>query len=94
MSRFQDEWNEWYSAIYVPNYEKVPGVIRGRRFRAVVGEPKYLTVYEFEHEKVPETQAWRERGAQDRMHEYIGGDYGHAAGSPGVYHRILPPRAF
>jgi len=25
------EWNEWYSTIYVPNYEKVPGVIRGRR---------------------------------------------------------------
>ncbi|HEU5194217.1 MAG TPA: hypothetical protein VFW70_05705, partial [Methylomirabilota bacterium] len=26
-----DEWNTWYNTIYVPNYEKVPGVIRGRR---------------------------------------------------------------
>ena len=27
----EDEWNKWYSGIYVPNYEKVPGCIRGRR---------------------------------------------------------------
>ena len=25
----QDEWNKWYSGVYVPNYEKCPGVIRG-----------------------------------------------------------------
>src|SRR5512145_2508641 len=25
------EWNRWYNTVYVPNYEKVPGVIRGRR---------------------------------------------------------------
>jgi hypothetical protein len=43
---------------------------------------------------VPETQAWYERRAQDRMHEYMGGSYGHTPGSPGVYRRILPPRAF
>ena len=44
----ESEWNRWYDTVYVPNYEKVPGVIRGRRYRAVVGSPKYLTVYEFE----------------------------------------------
>ena len=49
------EWNEWYSTIYVPNYEKVPGVIRGRRYRAVTGTPTYLTFYEFENPKVSET---------------------------------------
>jgi hypothetical protein len=53
-----------------------------------------MTVYEFEHEKVPETQAWFRRRAEDRMHAYIGGTYGHAPGSPGVYRRIFPPRAF
>ena len=31
------EFNTWYNTIYVPNYEKVPGVIRGRRYRAVDG---------------------------------------------------------
>ena len=50
----EDEFNEWYNTIYVPNYEKVPGCIRGRRWRVVHGEPKYLTVYEFEHDKVSE----------------------------------------
>ena len=59
----------------------------------VEGSPKYLTMYEFEHENVPETQAWRERGAQDRMHEYIGGTYDHAPGSPGLYRRVFPPRS-
>src|SRR5918996_974873 len=52
------EFNDWYNTIYVPNYEKVPGVIRGRRYRAVVGTPTYLTLYEFEHPKVSESQEW------------------------------------
>src|SRR5437016_3763437 len=26
------DFNTWYNTIYVPNYEKVPGVIRGRRY--------------------------------------------------------------
>ena len=66
----------------------------GRRYSAIEGGPKYLTIYEFEHEKVPETLAWEERRSMDRMHEFIGGHYGHAHGSPGVYRRILPARAF
>src|SRR5204862_8195727 len=53
-----DEFNAWYNTIYVPNYEKVPGVIRGRRYRAVVGTPSYLTLYEFEHPGASETAAW------------------------------------
>ena len=65
-----------------------------RRYHAVEGEPKYLTMYEFEHEKVPETLSWEEHRSRDKMHEYIGGSYGHAPGSPGVYRRILPSRAF
>ena len=51
-------------------------------------------MYEFEHEKVPETLAWENQRGQDAMHEYIGGAYGHASGSPGVYRRVFPPRAF
>ena len=51
----EQEWNNWYSTIYVPNYEKVPGCIRGRRWKAVRGEPQYSVVYEFEHEKVSES---------------------------------------
>jgi hypothetical protein len=79
------EFNEWYNTIYVPNYEKVPGVIRGRRYRAVVGAPTYLTFYEFEHPKVSESAAWLAQRdavpASARMRTHMR----HAAGSPGVY---------
>ena len=79
------EFNEWYNGTYVPNYEKVPGVIRGRRYRALVGSPTYLTYYEFEHPKVSESAAWNaQRDAvplSARMREHMR----HAPGSPGVY---------
>ena len=58
----EDEWNRWYSGVYVPNYEKVPGCIRGRRWKAVRGGHKYGVVYEFEHEKVSDSAEWRSRG--------------------------------
>jgi len=79
------EFNEWYNTIYVPNYEKVPGVIRGRRYRAVEGTPTYLTFYEFEHPQVSESAAWLAQRdavpASARMRSFMR----HAAGSPGVY---------
>jgi hypothetical protein len=79
------EWNTWYSTIYVPNYEKVPGVIRGRRYRAVEGSPQYLTLYEFEHPKVSESAEWAKQrdavAASERMRTFMT----HAPGSPGVY---------
>ncbi|MQG03493.1 MAG: hypothetical protein FI713_07200, partial [SAR202 cluster bacterium] len=34
----EDEWNHWYNTVYVPNYETVSGVIRGRRYRAISGQ--------------------------------------------------------
>jgi hypothetical protein len=88
------KYNEYYDTVRTPGNLEVPGCIAVRRYHAVEGEPKYLTIYEFEHEKVPETAAWEERRRRDKMHEFIGGSYGHAPGSPGVYRRILPPRAF
>ena len=90
----EDKYNEYYDTVRTPGNLKVSGCLAVRRYQAVEGEPKYLTVYEFEHEKVPETQAWNDRRGQDNMHSYIGGTYGHAPGSPGVYRRIFPTRAF
>ena len=79
------EFNEWYNTIYVPNYEKVAGVIRGRRYRAVEGTPTYLTLYEFEHPRVSESAAWMAQRdavpASTRMRSFMR----HAPGSPGVY---------
>jgi len=79
------EWNTWYNTIYVPNYEKVPGVIRGRRYRAVEGSPRYLTFYEFEHPKVSETAAWNAQRDAVPVSEQMRGHMRHAPGSPGVY---------
>ncbi len=79
------EWNEWYSGTYVPNYEKVPGVIRGRRYRAVVGTPQYMTFYEFENPKVSETDAWKVQQNAVPISATMRGHMTHAPGSPGVY---------
>jgi hypothetical protein len=85
----EDEWNEWYNTVYVPNYEKVPGVIRGRRFRAVTGEPQYLTVYEFEHEGASQTDEWiRQQNVNPRnaaMREAMN----HVSGSPGIWKKTF-----
>ncbi len=87
-------YNEYYDTVRTPANLKLPGCLHVRRYHAVEGWPKYLTMYEFEHEKVPETLAWESQRREDTMQQYIGGNYGHAPGSPGVYRRVYPPRAF
>ncbi|MBI1736282.1 MAG: hypothetical protein HYR51_14000 [Candidatus Rokubacteria bacterium] len=83
------EWNDWYSTIYVPNYEKVPGVIRGRRYRAVEGAPAYLTLYEFEHPKVSESAEWDAQRDAVPVSTRMRAHMRHAPGSPGVYVRTV-----
>jgi len=80
-----DEFNAWYNTIYVPNYEKVPGVIRGRRYRAVVGTPSYLTLYEFEHPGVSESAAWAAQRDISPVTHRIRPHMRHAPGSPGIW---------
>jgi len=79
------EFNTWYNTIYVPNYEKVPGVIRGRRYRAISGTPTYLTLYEFEHPKVSESAEWNAQRNASPASEGMRSHMKHAPGSPGVY---------
>ena len=85
----QDEWNEWYSGVYVQNYEKCPGVILGRRWKSVRGEPQFATVYEFENENVSETDEWfkqREIHPDNvRMRDIMT----HASGSPGIWKKTF-----
>ena len=79
------DFNTWYNTIYIPNYEKVPGVIRGRRFRAVTGTPTYLTFYEFQHPEVSESAAWAAQRDIAPETQRIRPHMRHAQGSPGVY---------
>ena len=90
----EDKYNEYYDTVRTPANLQIPGCLQVRRYHALEGGPKYLTMYEFEHEKVPATPAWERQRAQDTMNRYIGGKYEHAPGSPGVYRRVFPPRAF
>lgn len=79
------DFNDWYNTIYVPNYETVPGVIRGRRYRAVVGVPTYLTLYEFDQPLVSESAAWLAQRDASPVTQRIRPHMHHAPGSPGVY---------
>jgi hypothetical protein len=83
------EWNNWYSTVYVPNYEKVDGCTRGRRWKAVRGEPSYATVYEFANPEVSSTAPWLEQRDihpdNVRMREVMT----HAAGSPGIWRKTF-----
>ena len=79
----EEEWNRWYSGVYVPNYEKVPGCIRGRRWRATRGEPQYGVVYEFEHEGVSGTDEWLKQRDINPDNERMRSLMTHAPGSPG-----------
>jgi len=43
----EDEYNNWYDDIHLPEFTALPGVINGRRFK-VAGDskPQYAAVYE------------------------------------------------
>ena len=85
----EEEWNRWYSNIYVPNYEKVPGCIRGRRWRAVRGEPAYAVLYEFEHEKVSDSPEWEAQRDIDPSTARIRPMMTHAPLSPGIWKKTF-----
>jgi len=48
-AEIEEEYNRWYDTHHIPARLKVPGFIAAARYTAYVGEPKYLTVYEFAH---------------------------------------------
>jgi hypothetical protein len=54
------------------------------------GQPKYLTLYEFEHAKVPESEAWTRARASNPWTRRMQPNLRHDEGSPGVYQRIYP----
>lgn len=89
-SAVEEEFNAWYNTVYIPGYLAVPGCLGARRYVAVEGQPKYLTLYEFEHAQVPDSEAWtRARDSNPwtrRVRPYLR----HDEGSPGVYRRIYP----
>ena len=52
-SEKEEEFNEWYNNVHVPEVLTAPGMVRAERFVAEgssQGLPKYLAIYELEDE--------------------------------------------
>jgi hypothetical protein len=83
------DWNQWYNTVYAANYEKVPGCIRSRRWKAVRGAPAYSVVYEFQHERVSESPQWERQRDINPDNGRMRGLMTHAPGSPGVWKKTF-----
>jgi hypothetical protein len=61
----EEEFNRWYDTEHLPALGGVAGVQSARRYalRFPKGGPQYLTVYEFDHDGVRGTDAWRKAAA-------------------------------
>lgn len=60
----EEEFNRWSDEDHVPKRLACPGFISCRRFTAVKGEPKYLTIYELEGPEALETPEYTALGAE------------------------------
>jgi hypothetical protein len=87
----EEEFNDWYNWVHIPENLAVPGVIRARRFLAVDAQPKYLTLYELERSDVPESEAWTAARESNPWNRRIRPHMRLDLGSPGVYQRRTPP---
>ena len=76
----------------LPMCASIPGYIRARRFQAVMGEPRYITVHEMESEEVSNSAEWAAWSAAETPGwlDQIRPHMVHAEGSPGIYKKVFP----
>ena len=55
----EEEFNRWYDIEHLPLLLQVPGVLGARRFRASVGSPRYVTLYDLADKGVSRHPAWQ-----------------------------------
>ncbi len=89
-AHIEEEFNAWYNTTYIPGYLAVPGVLRARRYVVSEGQPKYLTLYEFEHPDVSAGEAWNRARHSNPWSDRIRPSLSFDEGSPGVCQRIYP----
>lgn len=58
-SEHEAEFNRWYDEEHLAARLAIPGTIGGRRFVAVDGSPRYLTIYELENPEVVASEGFR-----------------------------------
>ena len=73
-----------------PGFLTVPGVIRARRYVAIEAQPKYLTVYEFAHSNVPDSEEWKALRESNPWSKRVRAAMRLDEGSPAVFERIFP----
>lgn len=54
------EFNRWYDTEHVPLIERIPGVLRARRWFDANGQPRYVALYELAGPEVREHPGWKE----------------------------------
>ena len=86
----EEEFNAWYNTVYIPGYLTVPGVMGVRRFVVIDGQPKYLTVYDFERPDVSEGDAWNRVRDSNPWTQRVRPAMRLDPGSPAVFKRIYP----
>jgi hypothetical protein len=86
----EEEFNDWYNTVYVPDYLTVPGVLRARRYVVIDGQPKYLTVYELDRPGVPDSEARNRVRDSNPWTKRVRPQLRLDPGSPVVYQRIYP----
>ena len=55
----EEEFNRWYDIEHLPLLLQVPGVLGARRFRASVGSPRYVALYDLANDEVPQHPQWQ-----------------------------------
>ena len=65
-SAVEEEFNVWYNTEHIPQLLGLPGFLSARRDRAVVGKPKYVTLYSLEDPSALKTQAFRDVQGKNR----------------------------
>jgi hypothetical protein len=58
----EDEFNDWYNTEHIPHFNRLPGVLAARRFRAIAseggGDPRYVALYHVENTNIYATPGW------------------------------------
>jgi len=53
------DFNAWYDQEHLPMLASLPGVLRARRFRASVGDRRYVALYHLSAPEVTATDGWK-----------------------------------
>jgi hypothetical protein len=60
---YEEEFNAWYNTERLPQITRIPGVLKGRRYQALDGVPKYLALYDLQDETIIAGRAFQQATA-------------------------------